>query len=47
MSIILVMKTTVSISKQTRHKLADIGNKDSTFDDIIQKLIQTWEINNG
>ena len=41
------MNTTVSISKNTRERLAIIGNKDSTFDEIIQKLIKVWEQDDG
>lgn len=37
------MKTTVAISKKTRERLASIGNKDSTFDDIIRKLLEEWD----
>jgi len=34
--------TTISISKETRDRLAIIGTKDSTFDDIIKNLIKNW-----
>jgi predicted CopG family antitoxin len=32
--------TTIQISKETREKLADIGKKGETYDDIIKKLIK-------
>lgn len=38
--------TTISISKQTREMLASLGTKDSTFDSIIQKLIENWREQN-
>jgi len=38
--------TTISIRKQTREMLASLGTKDSTFDEIIQKLIESWRNNN-
>jgi predicted CopG family antitoxin len=31
--------TTIQISKETREKLADIGKKGETYDDVIKKLI--------
>lgn len=34
--------TTISIKRETRNLLATIGNKDSTFDSIIQQLIKSW-----
>jgi len=39
-------KTTIAISKLIRNELALLGNKDSTFDDIIQKLIKKWKDEN-
>jgi predicted CopG family antitoxin len=33
--------TTIQISKETREKLADMGKKGETYDDIIKKLIET------
>ena len=35
--------TTISVTKLTREKLAELGTKDSTFDDIIRKLLEKWE----
>ena len=35
--------TTITISKETRNRLAKFGDHDSTFDDIIQKLIKQWK----
>jgi len=35
-----MMKTTITIQKETRDSLASLGTKDSTFDEIIQNLIQ-------
>ena len=39
-------KTTIAISKTIRDQLSSIGNKDSTFDTIIQKLIKKWNDEN-
>ena len=36
------MKTTITIEKQTRDKLASLGNKDSTFDTIILSMIKKF-----
>ena len=38
--------TSIAIQKETRNKLASIGNKDSTFDEIVQKLIKKWKDEN-
>ncbi len=37
------MNTTITVCKDTRNRLASLGAKDSTFDEIIQKLLE----NNG
>lgn len=34
-------KTSIAISRDLRDLLAAIGNKDSTFDEIIRKLLNT------
>jgi hypothetical protein len=40
------MNTTIVLKKETRNKLASLGTKDSTFDEIIQDLIsKIQEIN--
>lgn len=39
-------KTTIAINRTIRNQLALIGNKDSTFDDIILKLIKKWNDEN-
>jgi predicted CopG family antitoxin len=33
--------TTIQVSKETREKLADMGKKGETYDEIINKLIET------
>ena len=38
--------TSVANQKETRNQLALLGNKDSTFNDIIQKLIKKWNDEN-
>ena len=35
-------KTSISVSKTIRNQLASLGNKDSTFDEIIRKLLKQW-----
>ena len=37
-----MIMTSIAIKKETRNQIASIGNKDSTFDDIIQLLLQEW-----
>lgn len=39
-------KTCISVRKTIRDQLASLGNKDSTFDDIILKLIKKWNDEN-
>ena len=36
--------TTITISKETRDRLAIIGTKDSIFDDIIKNLLKEWDL---
>ena len=43
---IMTNKTSVAIQKETRNQLAAVGSKDSTFDEIIQKLIKSWNEKN-
>ena len=38
--------TSIAIRKETRNHLASLGTKDSTFDEIIQKLITSWRETN-
>lgn len=38
--------TTVKLSKKTRDKLAELGSKKETYEDIIQRLIVFYERNN-
>lgn len=38
--------TSIAIRKETRNHLASLGTKDSTFDEIIQKLITSWRATN-
>jgi hypothetical protein len=37
--------TTVKVTKRTRDRLAELGNKKETYDDIISKLIKFYEEN--
>lgn len=37
------MKTTITLEKETRDRLASLGDKDSTFDQIITKLLDNGE----
>ena len=39
-------KTSIAVSKTIRDQLALLGNKDSTFDVIIQQLIKKWNDEN-
>jgi hypothetical protein len=39
--------TSLRVSRKTRNKLSAIGNKDDTFDKIIQRLIGFYENNRG
>jgi len=35
--------TTVKVTKRTRDRLAELGNKKETYDDVISKLIEFYE----
>ena len=37
--------TTVKVTKRTRDRLAELGNKKETYDDVISKLIEFYEKN--
>jgi len=34
--------TTISIKRKTRNALAKLGTKDTSFDDILQILLENW-----
>lgn len=34
-----MQETTIRLTKQTRDKLASLGSKDETFDDIVNRLM--------
>ena len=36
------MKTNIQVSRKTRDALAELGNKNDTYDDIIQKLLKFY-----
>ena len=38
----MMTMTSISIKKETRNQLALLGTKDSTFDEIIRKLLTRW-----
>jgi len=35
--------TTVRVSRETRKRLAEVGTKEESFDEIIQRLIKFYE----
>jgi len=35
--------TTISLERKTRDKLAELGNKDDNFDDIVNRLIASYK----
>jgi len=37
--------TTVKVTKRTRDRLAELGNKKETYDDVISKLIEFYKRN--
>jgi len=37
--------TTVKVTKRTRDRLAELGNKKETYDDVINRLIEFYEKN--
>jgi len=38
--------TTVKLSKKTRDRLAELGSKKETYEDIIRRLIEFYKKNN-
>lgn len=36
-------KTSISINRETRNKIARLGKKGQTFDEIIRELLAKWE----
>jgi len=42
----MIEKTCISVRREIRNQLASLGNKDSTFDQIIQMLIEHWRKEN-
>jgi len=38
--------TSLRVTRETRNRLAEVGTKDETFDEIIQRLIEFYEKNN-
>jgi len=38
--------TTVRVKRETRRRLAEVGSKEETFDEIIQRLIDFYKKNN-
>jgi predicted CopG family antitoxin len=41
----MILMTTITVSKETRDKLASIGTKDASFEDIILELLAKWREN--
>ena len=39
----IMAMTPIAISKETRDQLAEIGDHDSTFYDIIKRLLKKWD----
>jgi len=38
--------TTISIKQKTRDEIASYGTKDTSFEDILQNLLESWRKNN-
>lgn len=43
--VLMIEKTCISVRRDIRNQLAALGNKDSTFDEIIGMLITSWRKN--
>jgi hypothetical protein len=41
--LVMVRITTIQLKETTREKLKDLGKKGETYDQIIEKLLQTYE----
>jgi len=39
--------TTIKITRKTRGRLADMGRKNETYDDVINRLIEFYRRNGG
>lgn len=42
----MIEKICIAVRRDIRKQLAALGNKDSTFDEIIEMLITSWRKNN-
>ena len=40
-------KTNIQVSRETRDRLAELGRKDDTYDDIIRRLIEFYYVSGG
>jgi len=38
--------TTISVKPETKDQLAELGTKNTSFEDILQILLQSWRNNN-
>jgi hypothetical protein len=37
-----MVDTTITLKRNTRNEIASLGNKDSTFDEILRNLVKCW-----
>jgi len=42
LKVLMSQITTVKVTKKTREKLADLGKKNETYEDIIERLIEFY-----
>lgn len=40
-------KTNIQVSRETRDRLAQLGRKDDTYDDIVRRLIEFYYVSGG
>jgi hypothetical protein len=41
----LMVRTSIELRQSTKDRLKDLGKKEDTYDDIVQRLLQAYEKN--
>jgi hypothetical protein len=41
----MMVRTSIEIRQSTKDRLKDLGKKEDTYDDIVQRLLQAYEKN--
>ena len=41
----MMVRTSIEIKQSTKDRLKDLGNKEDTYEDIVQRLLQAYDKN--